>query len=91
MNEYKTNIDACKNIITKFVNSKYLNGDINKLISFSFSDLRDDDYFGCKCRFFDEDDTDLAKAIMYLIWFDKIPDLTFDDIGTGKNYRGDIL
>ena len=87
----KTNIDTCKQIVTEFINSKYLNGDINKLISFSFSDLYDDNYFGCKNRYFDEDDTDLAKAIMYLIWFDKIPDLAFDDIGTGKNYRGDTL
>ena len=91
MNKYKTDIGTCKNIITEFVNSKYLNGDINKLVSFSFSDLCDDNYFGCKGRFFDEDDTDLARAIMYLIWFNKIPDLTFDDIGTGKNYRGDTL
>ena len=87
----KTNIDTCKQIVTEFINSKYLHGDINKLISFSFSDLYNDNYFGYKNRYFDEDDTDLAKAIMYLIWFDKISDLTFDDIGTGKIYRGDTL
>ena len=44
---------------------------------------------------FDEDDTEIARCIYYLIFNNQILkdtlNLKYDDIGTGKKYRGDTL
>ncbi len=78
-------------LINDFINSKYLNGDVNQLQYFPFSNLENDKYFGCPNRSFDEDDTNLARAVMYIVWFNKLPELTYDEIGSGKRYRGDTI
>jgi hypothetical protein len=86
-----TDIEISKELIIRFLNSKYLNGDISKLSHFSFSKLENDSIFGSPGRTFDQDDTNLARAIMYTIWFQKLPDLSLSQIGPGKKYRGDTI
>lgn len=90
-------IDAMKAfvLLNNFIYEK-LSGDIDRLVSFNFSELKNDKKYGCPDRDFDEDDTELAKSIYYLLWGGevlpmKLPELTYDQIGTGKKYRGDTL
>lgn len=40
---------------------------------------------------YDPDDSEIAKAIYYLVWNDKIPELEIKQIGSGLKYRGDTL
>lgn len=40
---------------------------------------------------FDPDNSKIARAIMFLIWNGLLPGLSFDGIGTGKDYRGDTI
>lgn len=80
----------CKNFINDFI-SKYLKGNIQALLDFDFASLRQDKQFGCNSRGFDCDDTNLTRAICFLLWGDTYPDITLSDIGTGKKYRGDTL
>ena len=39
----------------------------------------------------DPDDYQIVRAIMYLIWNKKLPELKFEDIGTGKKYVETLL
>jgi len=80
-------------LIREFINSDYLQGDIENLKSFDFAKLEGvEKYDGCSKGNYDPDDSKLAKAIYYVIWKDKLPELnTIEDIGTGKNYRGDTI
>ena len=80
----------CKNFINEFA-AEYLKGDIYALLDFDFSSLRQDKRFGCKGRSFDCDDTNVTRAICFLLWGRIFPDVTLADIGTGKKYRGDTL
>ena len=80
----------CKNLINKFVD-EYLKGDINAFLDFDFASLQQDKRLGCNGRSFDCDDTNLTRAICYLLWGEIFPDMTLSDIGTGKKYRGDTL
>jgi hypothetical protein len=85
-----TSKDAIE-LILKFVNSK-LNGDINELRFFSFTELENDPQFGrVTGGEFDEDDTELARALMFLIWSVKLPDISYEEIGFGRKYRGDTI
>ncbi|MCD1653147.1 hypothetical protein K7J14_00280 [Treponema zuelzerae] len=85
---------TCKDsiqLISDFVNSK-LHGYINELRFFSFSELEHDRDFGLTTNgSFDEDDTELARAILFLIWYGRLPELSFEEIGSGKKYRGDTI
>lgn len=80
----------CKNLILSFV-SEYLNGNIYSFMDFDFATLIYDKRFGCRGRAFDCDDTNLMRAIYFLLWSDTFPDLELSQIGTGKKYRGDTL
>ena len=80
----------CKNFINEFI-GKQLNGDIHALLDFDFTSLRYDKRFGCNGRNFDCDDTNVTRAICFLLWGETYPDITLSDIGTGKKYRGDTL
>lgn len=80
----------CKKLITDFIN-EHLNGDIEKIRLFSFNRLKDCKKYGAPNQSFDSDNTNLANAIYFLIWKDKLPELEFGQIGTGKKYRGDTL
>lgn len=80
----------CKNLINDFI-SEYLNGNIFGFLDFDFKNLKHDSKYGCRGRSFDCDDTNLSKAIYFLLWEDIYPNLSLQDIGTGKLYRGDTL
>ncbi|MBQ2769596.1 MAG: hypothetical protein IJF44_06460 [Clostridia bacterium] len=80
----------CRNLINNFV-IQYLKGDIFNFLDFDFETLMQDKKYGCPNRSFDCDDTNLARAICYLLWKDVYPKLTLQDIGTGRMYRGDTL
>lgn len=80
----------CKKLIIDFIND-HLNGDVEKICLFSFAQLKNCKKYGSSGQGFDSDDTNLANAIYFLIWEDKLPELEFDQIGTGKKYRGDTL
>ena len=79
-----------KNLVQEFT-AEYLDADIDNLASFDFCLLEQDKRFGCPGRNFDHDDTNIAKALYIIIWSDLIPNLSFDNIGTGCLYRGDTL
>jgi len=80
-----------KEIVLEFVNTK-LEGDIDALQFYSFSGLEGSDFGRTTCGYFDEDDTLLARAMMFLIWENKLPQLTsFDQIGSGQLYRGETI
>lgn len=80
----------CKKSITDFIHV-YLGNNIDKLCDFDFSRLEGDRIFGCTNRQFDCDDTNLARSIYYVVWGGKLPALEYDQIGTGKIYRGDTI
>lgn len=79
-----------KNLFRMFVD-EYLKGDVYSFLDFDFASLRHDKQFGCNGRNFDCDDTNLTRAICFLLWGEIFPDMTLSDIGTGKKYRGDTL
>lgn len=80
----------CCKFINEFI-GKYLKGNIYALLDFDVASLRHDNRFGCNSRGFDCDDTNLTRAICFLLWGEAYPDITLYDIGTGKKYRGDTL
>lgn len=93
MTERKMDATAskCKNIITDFIN-EHLCNNIDFLKYFDFELLKNDKRYGkCTSSSFDCDDTILARAIYYIIWSETIPSLEFEQIGSGKLYRGDTL
>ena len=83
----KTINDAIK-YVKQFLNDYSL--DIDGLKDFPFKNLESDSEYGCPDRSFDYDDTNLARAIYFIIWKD-LPEMDISEIGTGKKYRGDTL
>ena len=86
----KNEFQVCKNLVNDFVDD-YLHGDFDALINFDFAFLEDDKIYGCNARSFDCDDTNLTRALCFLLWGDAFPCLSLSDIGTGKKYRGDTI
>lgn len=80
----------CKNLIIDFID-EYLNGNIDALKTFDFAELANDKKYGCPGRGFDCDDTNLIRAICFIVWENVLPELDFYQIETGKRYRGDTL
>lgn len=80
----------CINLVNMFV-AEYLNGNFYAFFDFDFASLRQDKRFGCSGRNFDCDDTNLTRAICFLLWGEAFPEVTLADIGAGKKYRGDTL
>lgn len=77
-------------VIERFAD-KYLDGNIDDIVSFPLSRLYCDKEFGCpNDRRFDFDDTNLMRAIYVLIFSDFWPGLTFDSL-ENYAYRGDTM
>jgi hypothetical protein len=77
-------------IIERF-SDKYLDGNLDNIVTFSLAKLYKDSEFGCpKRKRFDSDDTELMRAIYILIFSDLWPGLTFDSLSC-YDYRGDTL
>ena len=77
-------------LIRDFISEK-LSGDPGAWLDFDHLSLYDSEKYGCPGRQFDCDDTEIMRAVYVLLWAGYFPDLTFDNLGTGKSYRGDTL
>lgn len=77
-------------IVNRFAD-KYLDGNLDGIVSFPLSRLYRDKEFGCPSdRRFDFDDTNLMRAIYVLIFSDVWPGLTMESIANYE-YRGDTM
>ena len=77
-------------LIRKFVND-VLSGDWEKFKTFDLKKLRMSAEYGCPGRNFDCDDTELMRAVYVVLWGEFFPDLTMDNYGYRKQYRGDTV
>ena len=77
-------------LVADFVN-EYIAGDWEKLKSFDFRELRNSDKYGCPDRNFDCDDCNLMRAVYVVLWNGCLPQLTLDNCGARRRYRGDTL
>ena len=81
-----------KNVLLSFIQEK-LSGDIQQLKDYCFADLRETPWSKCNSSF-DCDNTLLANAVYVLLWGGNgnfYPDLTLENVGTGRKYRGDTM
>lgn len=92
-----TDLFQCCNFLKDFISEK-LDGDIENFKQYNFLLLENDKKFGRCSEFgtgFDPDDTEIARAVYYLLFSNKVHDtdldFSFSDIGTHKKYRGDTL
>lgn len=83
-------LDWCREMISCF-SHEYLDDNIMNMASFDFSLIGNDAKYGCPGRYFDADNTNIANAIYYLIWAHELPEISFNEIGIGKKYRGDTM
>ena len=85
--------DEAKEIVRRFID-KYLHGNIDELKTFSFWNILADDEFNGGLKngnSFDGDRTRIVYAIDYLLYHDKIPNLTLGDPKDNKDYSGDTI
>lgn len=76
--------------VIDFVKEK-LDGSWDRLPAFDFKKLKDCPRFGSPGRYFDCDDTNIMRAIYVVLWQDIFPDLTLENLGSSRPYRGDTL
>lgn len=79
------NITDAKKLLCNFVNEK-LDGELERILDFDFSTLRNDSVYGCRGREFDIADTQIMHAVYVILWGDLLPELTFENCG--RKYRG---
>ena len=77
-------------LLREFIDEK-LGGELDRLRTFDVKSLRDSEKFGCPGRYFDGDDTELARAVYVVLWGDVLPELAMETLGNGKKYRGDTM
>ena len=77
-------------LIRKFVDEA-LSGDWKKFETFDVRTLQTSELYGCPGRNFDCDDTELMRAAYVVLWGDFFPDLTMENYGYRKQYRGDTV
>lgn len=78
-----------KEFLTSFIAEK-LGGDINKLGTFSLHDLWQDKVYGCPGRKYDDDDTNLMRAIYLIVFPDAWPMMNKETLAN-YTYRGDTM
>lgn len=77
-------------LIKDFAND-YLDGDINKLVTFDIKQLQGNKkYGGCNGSSFDSDNTNIVRAVLAVVFENVWPDLDEDSI-TRMDYRGDTI
>lgn len=69
----------------------YLQDNLENLRQFDFKELQNSEKFGCHDRPFDCDDTNIMRAIYVVLWGDLLPNLTMENCGYRKQYRGDTM
>lgn len=87
--------EYCIELLKRFIKEK-LNGDINQICMFDLTKLEEDSTFGKPSdypsdRVMDSDDSLIARAVLYLLFYEEIEELTINGIGYSKDYRGDTL
>ena len=86
----KQNCSYAKELIQDFIKEK-LDGDINKLATFDFGTLREDQKYGdCKGFAFSVDKCNIVKAIMSIVFADVWPELNQYNIERYKYLCGGI-
>ncbi len=85
----------CIGLLNSFITEE-LNGDINQICMFDLTKLDENGKFGKPEDYpndwkMDPDDCLITRAVLYLLFHEEIEELTIDDIGFSKNYRGDTL
>ena len=73
-----------------FIKEK-LAGNLSNWLNFDCFSLNDMAEYGCPDRAFDCDDSELMRAVYVLLWADDFPELSFENLGTGRLYRGDLV
>lgn len=76
--------EECIELVKSFIAEK-LNGNIRNFLNYDLDLLENDEKYGG----YDPDNSKIANAIYVILWGDKIPNLTFDELG--KSYRGDTI
>ena len=82
--------EKAKHLIIDFIR-EHLKEDADGLEFFNFNTLENSEKFGCPEREFDCDDTNILRAFYIFLWGDVFPELTFDNCGRNKDYRGDTM
>lgn len=77
-------------LVQEFI-KEYLHGNIDELKNFSFWDIEGTKYDGNQKGKFDGDNTKIVNAIYISLWKNEIHKLSCDNIGSGKDYRGDTI
>lgn len=77
-------------LVKEFIAEK-LNGNLCDLKTFDFKTLHGSEKYGTPDRNFDCDDTNIMRAVYVVLWGDAMPYLSLQNIGNGKNYRGDTM
>lgn len=76
--------EECIKLVKSFIAEK-LNGNIWNFLNYDLDLLENDEKYGG----YDPDNSKIANAIYVILWGDKLPNLTFDELG--KSYRGDTI
>lgn len=76
--------EECIELIKSFIVEK-LNGNIWNFLDYDLNLLENDEKYGG----YDPDNSKIANAIYILLWGDKIPELSYEELG--KSYRGDTI
>ena len=79
------NFIKAADLLVKFTKEK-LQGDLNKIIDFDFSTLKNSSEFGCPDRDFTPSDTKIMYAVYTLLWGENLPKLTLESCG--KDFFG---
>ena len=101
MSEQKEDLEKSKAVVKEFLGKMYpgntLPEQLEEFKGFDFMKLEKNSKYA-NCSFaFDADDTLLARCVYFVIWCNgddeyRLPGLvSFDDIGTGRKYRGETL
>ena len=83
-------MEDAKHFVREFV-SEVLNGNLDSLKNFDFKSLKESEKYGCPDRPFDCDDTNILRAVYVLLWGKELPGLRLDNLGNGKQYRGETM
>ncbi|GAF66067.1 hypothetical protein BTS2_2967 [Bacillus sp. TS-2] len=76
----------CMELIQSFIDER-LDGDIQNFYHYDLDELSHDEKYGA----YDPDNSRIANAIYVVLWGDNVPNLTFNNLGSGELYRGDTM
>jgi hypothetical protein len=88
-------LEICVSLLNDFINDK-LDNNLDNILSYNlFNTLHEKKYGELQNlgnpEKFDPDNSEIAKAIYFIVWHTQLPKIELSQIGTGKLYRGDTL